>query len=134
MIKNRKLSHSIHQISWSSFITKLTQKAEQYNTKLFFQDKFFASTKACYSCEYKNKDITLKDRILICPKCNFTIQRDLQSALNLEKQITKNISLEYSDYKHREYVRPSQVSFNLFGKFVEVFTNEIVDVRICQQI
>lgn len=128
MIKNRKLSRSIHQISWSSFINKLTQKAQEYNTKLYFQDRFYASTKTCYICNFKNTEITLKDRTLVCPQCQFTIQRDLQSALNLEKQI----SLEYSDYRHREIVRPVQVKFDLAGKFVEVSIKEIVNVNICQ--
>jgi putative transposase len=128
MIKNRKLSRSIHQISWSGFLKKLSQKAEEYNTKLHFQDRFYASTKTCYICDFKNKNITLQDRTLVCPKCQFSIQRDLQSALNLEKQI----SLEYSDYRHREIVRPAQVNFDLAGKFVEVSTKEIVNVNICQ--
>jgi putative transposase len=122
MIKNRKLARVIAQASWSSFITKLTQKAEEYNTKLHFQSTYFASTKTCYVCNYKNQSVKLSDRILTCPNCAFSIQRDLQAGLNLEKQL----SLEYSDYKHREIVRPSQVSFNLCGKFYEVFTNEVV--------
>jgi putative transposase len=124
MIKNRKLSRVIAQASWSSFITKLTQKAEQYNTKLHFQSTYFASTKTCYKCGHKNTSVKLSDRMLICPNCKFSIQRDLQAGLNLEKQL----SLEYSDYKHREIVRPSQVSFNLCGRFDEVFTNEVVYV------
>jgi hypothetical protein len=66
--------------------------------------------------------------LLVCPKCQFRIDRDLQSALNLEKKI----SVEYPNYKHREFVRPVQISFDLCGKFVEVLTKEIADVRICQ--
>ncbi|MGL5965059.1 MAG: RNA-guided endonuclease InsQ/TnpB family protein [Fusobacteriaceae bacterium] len=122
MMKNRKLSRVIGQASWSSFITKLIQKAEQYNTKLHFQSTYFASTKTCYKCSFTNSSVKLSDRILTCPCCDFTISRDLQAGLNLEKQL----SLEYSDYKHREIVRPSQVSFSLCGKFVEVLTNEVV--------
>jgi putative transposase len=126
MVKNKKLARAIAQASWSSFIIKLTQKAKLKETRLHFQSTFFASTKSCYKCNHKNPSVQLSDRILTCPNtnCNFTIQRDLQASLNLEKQL----SLEYSDYRHRESVRPKQINFDLSGKFVEVSTNEIVYV------
>jgi putative transposase len=126
MVKNKKLARAIAQASWSSFIIKLAQKAKQKETRLHFQPTFFASTKTCYKCNKKNLSVQLSDRILTCPNpdCNFKIQRDLQASLNLEKQL----SLEYSDYRHRESVRPKQINFDLSGKFVEVSTNEIVYV------
>jgi putative transposase len=126
MVKNKKLARAIAQASWSSFIIKLTQKAKLKETRLHFQSTFFASTKSCYKCNHKNPSVQLSDRILTCPNtnCNFKIQRDLQASLNLEKQL----SLEYSDYRHRESVRPKQINFDLSGKFVEVSTNEIVYV------
>jgi putative transposase len=124
MVKNKKLARAIAQASWSSFLIKLAQKAKQKETNLHFQSTFFASTKTCYKCNYKNPSVQLSDRILTCsnPNCNFKIQRDLQASLNLEKQL----SLEYSDYRHREIVRPKQINFDLSGKFVEVSTNEVV--------
>lgn len=122
MIKNRKLSRAIAQASWSNFIIKLTQKAEAYNTTLHFQSPFFASTKTCYMCGYKNQSVKLSDRVLVCPNCQFSIHRDLQAGLNLEKQL----SLEYCDYRHREIIRPVKITFNLNGKFDEVLTNEVV--------
>lgn len=126
MVKNKKLARAIAQASWSSFLIKLAQKAKQKETTLHFQSTFFASTKTCYKCNHKNLSVQLSDRILTCPNpdCNFKIQRDLQASLNLEKQL----SLEYSDYRHRESVRPKQINFDLSGKFVEVSTNEIVYV------
>jgi putative transposase len=126
MVKNKKLARAIAQASWSSFLIKLAQKAKQKETRLHFQPTFFASTKTCYKCNKKNLSVQLSDRLLTCPNpdCNFKIQRDLQASLNLEKQL----SLEYSDYRHRESVRPKQINFDLSGKFVEVSTNEIVYV------
>jgi putative transposase len=124
MVKNKKLARAIAQASWSSLLIKLVWKAKQKETRLHFQSTFFASTKTCYKCNHKNPSVKLSDRILTCPNtnCNFKIQRDLQASLNLEKQL----SLEYSDYRHRESVRPKQINFDLSGKFVEVSTNEIV--------
>ncbi len=100
MVKNKKLARAIAQASWSSFLIKLSQKAKHKETRLHYQPTFFASTKTCYKCNHKNPSVQLSDRILTCtnPNCNFKIQRDLQASLNLEKQL----SLEYSDYRHRE--------------------------------
>lgn len=119
MMKNRKLARVIGQASWSSFILKLQSKAKEYETELLFQDSFFASTKTCYRCGFKNNAITLKDRIFICPNCNYEQQRDLNAALNLEK-----ISSVFGDYKHREEIRPMKVIFNFGGTFDEVFIKE----------
>lgn len=102
----------LHEASCSSFIGKLSKKAAQYSTALFFQDRFFVSTKTCYKCSNKNNNISLSNKEITCSNCGFKIQRDLQATLNLEKQL----SLEYSDYKHIESVRPCNLQHN----FIEV--------------
>lgn len=124
MIKNRKLSHAIHTTSWSSFLTKLEQKAEQYGTNLHYQSRWFASSKTCYKCGYINKKLTLADRYLDCYNCHFKIDRDLQASLNLEQKI----SAEYVDYRRGEEIRPTKLSFDFAGTFVETSTNKVVYV------
>ena len=37
----------------------------------------------CSDCEFHNRDLTLKDRQFICPSCGFSIDRDLNAAINL---------------------------------------------------
>lgn len=43
-------------------------------------DKSYPTTKLCYNCGTVHRDITLNDRIFICPSCNFHEERDLKAA------------------------------------------------------
>ena len=46
-------------------------------------DKWFPSSKTCNNCGYINAELTLSDRTYHCPSCGYTINRDLNAALNL---------------------------------------------------
>lgn len=83
MIKNRKLSKSIQDVSWSSFISILEYKCIWYNKELFRVPTFYASSKICSSCGNKKDDLTLSDRVYNCTNCNLSIDRDLNSSYNL---------------------------------------------------
>ena len=58
---------------------KMFEKGKQLN-KI---DKWFPSSKTCHCCGSVNKDLTLNDRIWICPSCGETIYRDINAALNI---------------------------------------------------
>ena len=46
-------------------------------------DRSVPTTKYCPNCQNLNKDITLKDRIYICPICGYQEDRDVHSANNM---------------------------------------------------
>ena len=46
-------------------------------------DKYFPSSKTCSNCGHINAELTLDDRTYHCPSCGYTINRDLNAALNL---------------------------------------------------
>jgi putative transposase len=48
-------------------------------------DRFEATTQECHICGYKQK-LNLSDRIYHCPVCGNTINRDLNSAINILKK------------------------------------------------
>ncbi|RKU22980.1 hypothetical protein C6499_19285 [Candidatus Poribacteria bacterium] len=50
-------------------------------------DQFFASSKTCSSCGHKKADLTLSDRIYQCDDCGFTLDRDLNAAINLRPEL-----------------------------------------------
>ena len=116
MIKNRKLSHSISYLGWSSFVIKLKQKALEYNTKIVEAPRFYASSKTCSSCGNKKEKLSLSERVYHCDKCGIEIDRDINASLNLK-------SLESNDYSHGEIIRPRRLEFNFQGNFDEVITN-----------
>ena len=125
MKENRRLSHSIHLTSWGEFITKLKQKAVEYETSLHFAERFYASTKICHNCKIK-KEMSLAERIYVCSDCGYEQQRDINAALNLRELITN--SSEYGENRHREIVRPMKLRFDFKGSFDEVLTKERVHI------
>lgn len=84
MIKNRKLSKSIQDASWSEFFRMLTYKAEWYGKNIIKIGRFEPSSKMC-SCGEINKDLKLSDREWTCKKCNVTHDRDILAAQNIKK-------------------------------------------------
>lgn len=83
MIKNRKLSKSIQDVSWSSFIRILEYKCIWYDRKLIKIPTFYSSSKICNNCGNKKEDLKLSDRTYNCESCGFSIDRDLNASLNI---------------------------------------------------
>ncbi len=115
MIKNRKLSHKFQLLNMSSFINKLKQKAEDFETKIVQVDRFFPSSKTCSKCGLVKKSLKLSDRLYICD-CGLEIDRDLNAGLNLcNAAKLKTESAEAVDYSHRENVRLKELTFDYVG-------------------
>lgn len=123
MRRNRKLSCAIHNVNWSSFLTKLEQKAKEYDMSIHKVDRFFPSSKLCSNCGALKDELKLSERVYHCD-CGIEIDRDLNAAINLKNNyfVKNNMSLEYSDYKHGEKIRPKPLNFEGRGIFVEVPT------------
>ena len=64
----------------------LLYKAQWYDRILIEVDRWFASSKLCSECGYKNNSLSLKDREWICPICGKKHNRDKNAAKNLENE------------------------------------------------
>ena len=83
-----KFSHNAKNYvdtSWYTFVTRLEQKAKFNNCLVIKSDRFYPSSKTCNHCGYVNKELTLKDRVWICPECGTKIIRDQNAAQNLKE-------------------------------------------------
>ena len=83
MVKNHNLAESICEMNFGEFRRMLEYKANWYNRKIVFVDRFYPSSKTCHNCGYVNKNLTLKDRQWVCPQCGEIIERDYNAALNI---------------------------------------------------
>src|SRR5699024_4021306 len=75
MLRNHKLSKSISDVSWSSFVTKLQYKADWYGKEIIKIDKWYPSSQICSSCGTNSGKKTLDIRTWTC-KCGVKHDRD----------------------------------------------------------
>ena len=83
MVKNRRLSKSISDVSWNSFISKLEYKVTENQGYLVKIDKFYPSSKTCSNCGCVKDKLSLSERTYKCNECGFTIDRDLNASINI---------------------------------------------------
>jgi putative transposase len=83
MQKNRCLSKSISDASWSEFVRQLEYKALWYGRDLIGIDKWYPSSKRCADCGHILPKMPLSMREWTCPECGTIHDRDLNAARNV---------------------------------------------------
>ena len=83
MQKNRCLSKSIADASWSEFLRQLEYKAKWYGRELVGIDKWYPSSKRCSDCGYTMPKMPLNVRQWTCPECGSIHDRDANAARNV---------------------------------------------------
>jgi putative transposase len=86
MVKNRCLSYSISDSSWSSFVSMLEYKAQWYGKEIRKIDRWYPSSKTCSSCDFIIDKLSLSVRKWKCPKCSCEHDRDVNAAKNIHRQ------------------------------------------------
>lgn len=76
---------SVSDNGWGIFTNQLAYKLFDRGGKLIKIDKYFPSTKTCSHCG-NIKDISLAERTYACEKCGLVIDRDYNSAINIQRE------------------------------------------------
>jgi len=93
------LGKSVMDLGYSEFVRQLSYKS-LWNNKTFIQaDKWFASSKTCSVCGYKNKDLQLSDREWKCPNCGTDHDRDQNAGINLKNYGLNSLGLGQPESK-----------------------------------
>ena len=90
MVKNHNLAQAINDVSWSTFVSMLEYKADWYGKNIIKIGAFSPSSKTCSFCGYINKELILKDRTWVCPKCNSVLDRDVNASINIKSFALKD--------------------------------------------
>lgn len=83
MLKNRKLSKEISNVSWNIFIKMLEYKSNWYGKNLIKIGRWFPSSQICSKCKYKSGKKTLDIRVWRCPVCGKNHDRDVNASINI---------------------------------------------------
>lgn len=83
MVKNRKLSRAIHDVSWGTFLNVLHYKCERQGKNVLSIARFAPSSKRCHQCGHQNTVLPLSVREWTCPQCLSTHDRDINAAKNI---------------------------------------------------
>jgi len=86
MMRNRRLSRSIADASWSTLLRFLEYKTSWYGRGFVKVETFFPSSKRCSHCGYVLEYLALSTRHWTCPKCQETHDRDINAGKNLLEQ------------------------------------------------
>ena len=105
-IASMKKEHGrkINDLGFSNFMRILESKAMEHGKTICHIDKWFASSKICNVCGFKNVSLSKRDREWNCPDCGTHHDRDENAAINILNEGIKNFSVGASTDR-RESVR-----------------------------
>jgi len=103
MVKNRRLSKSISDVSWYNFTRMLEYKAYWNDKQVVKIDRYYPSSKTCNDCGWIRPKLSLKEREWSCESCGVIHDRDLNAAKNILKEGIKIVSLHPSSAGTVEY-------------------------------
>jgi putative transposase len=85
LIRNRCLSRSFSDAAVGMLLDFLESKVPRQGGMLLKVDRFFPSSQLCHCCGARKEDLTLADRIFVCPNsdCGYIGDRDENAALNI---------------------------------------------------
>ena len=84
MNRNKIFSKFTHDAGFADFSAALERKCNIYNIPFVKVDRYFKSTQTCSQCGFIKK--MYGNRMYICPNCGLKIDRDLNSAINIEHE------------------------------------------------
>jgi putative transposase len=130
---NSGLSKTVSlDFSWYQFTTYLKYKMEWLGKHFVLVDRFFASSKLCSCCGWKNNNLTLRERVWTCLDCGTTHERDENASVNLRNEgirilkEEKYVTIIHDDkttvgttgsHAFGDDVRPKEILQDLFGQF-----------------
>ena len=85
LIRNRCLSRSFSDAAVGKLLDLLESKVAGQGRILIKVDRFFPSSQLCHCCGARKTDLTLADRVFVCPNsnCGYVGDRDENAALNI---------------------------------------------------
>ena len=78
---------NMNDTSWTTFVSRLQAKGQDYNCKVIKADRYFPSSQICSSCGNQYHDLKLSEREWTCSCCGAHHIRDVNAAINLKSYV-----------------------------------------------
>lgn len=85
MASNRHLSKAVADVGFYELRRQIEYKAQWCGIEVLVADRWYASSKTCSGCGWKDGSLTLGDRLFRCSECGLELDRDLNAAINLQR-------------------------------------------------
>lgn len=84
MVKNKHISKSIYDASWSELLRQLEYKSRWKGKKVYQIETYYPSSQVCSHCGYRERKVKdLNIRNWECKNCNSLNERDLNASINI---------------------------------------------------
>ena len=81
------LNRSVLDVAFGAFRNQLEYKAAWYGSAVQVIDRYYPSSQTCSNCGKRpDTKLTLNDRVYKCEHCNIEIDRDLNAAINIQRE------------------------------------------------
>ncbi|MHC5937533.1 RNA-guided endonuclease InsQ/TnpB family protein [Nostoc sp.] len=100
MMANRKLAKAVQDMGFYEFRRQMDYKTKLYGSNLVVADRWMPSSKTCSNCRVKKETLSLSERVFNCEHCGFSLDRDLNAAINLSHCVAEVPSLSASGVKN----------------------------------
>lgn len=98
MTKNHRLARSVSDVAMGELRRQIEYKAKLNGVSITKADRFYPSSKTCSKCGAIKQNLTLKERIFVCPNCGMEIDRDYNASLNLLSLIINKIGMDGPEF------------------------------------
>ncbi|MER5888048.1 RNA-guided endonuclease TnpB family protein [Streptomyces sp. NPDC001941] len=82
------LNRAILDASFGELRRQITYKASWYGSQILVLDRWWPSSKTCSHCGWRNPSLRRGDRVFNCTECGLSMDRDINAALNIERETT----------------------------------------------
>ncbi|MHC5825597.1 MAG: RNA-guided endonuclease InsQ/TnpB family protein, partial [Nostoc sp.] len=116
MMANRKLAKAVQDMGFYEFRRQLDYKTKLYGSSLVVVSRWMPSSKTCSNCRVKKETLSLSERIFNCEHCGFSLDRDLNAAINLKNAVSHTVSAcgsgeaDFSELKQEDFSLLANVS------------------------
>ena len=117
MARNHDLAQSISDCGFRELRRQLEYKTARTGAKLHVVNRWYPSSKTCSNCGTVKAKLSLNERTYRCDACGLRIDRDLNAAINIEKQhvapsAEETLNARGGDVRHVRHAPAAQTPVN----------------------